>query len=162
MASLIHLASCEGLKSELDLFALPATQTSIDHGRVVEHRLTSILSENSPVEFVISEKGNYYIDLAKTFLYVRAAVVNEDGSNLAEDANIAPITNFLQSLVSSRSQFKQYSDYSIEQYLCISSVYRDAVKRQSSPNSSAINGLKTPLSILIQQQRLMLGLLREN
>ena len=98
MASLIHLASCEGLKSEFDLFALPATQTSIDHGRVVEHRLTSILSENSPVEFVISEKGNYYIDLAKTFLYVRAAVVNEDGSNLAEDANIAPITNFLHSL----------------------------------------------------------------
>ena len=98
MASLIHPASCKGLKSELDLFALPATQTSVDHGRVVEHRPTSILSENSPVEFVISEEGDYYIDLANTFLYVRAAVVNEDGSNLAEDANIAPITNFLHSL----------------------------------------------------------------
>ena len=98
MASLIHPASCEGLKSELDLFALPATQTSVDHGRVVEHRPTSILSENSPVEFVISEEGDYYIDLANTFLYVRAAVVNEDGSNLADGANIAPITNFLHSL----------------------------------------------------------------
>ena len=98
MASLIHSASCEGLKSELDLFALPATQTSVDHGRVVEHWPTSIFSENSPVEFVISEEGDYYIDLANTFLYVRAAVVNEDGSNLAEDANIALITNFLHSL----------------------------------------------------------------
>ena len=98
MANLIHPASCERLKSELDLFALPATQTSVDHGRVVEHRPTSILSENSPVEFVISEEGDYYIDLANTFLYVRAAVVNEDGSNLADDANITPITNFLHIL----------------------------------------------------------------
>ena len=68
------------------------------HKRVVEHRPTSILSENSPVEFVISEEGDCYIDLANTFLYVRAAVVNEDSSNLADDANIAPITNFLHSL----------------------------------------------------------------
>ena len=98
MASLIHPASCEGLKSELDLFALPATQTSVDHGRVVEHRPTSILSENSPVEFVISEEGDYYIDLANTFLYVRAAGLNEDGSNLAADTNIAPITNFFHTL----------------------------------------------------------------
>ena len=120
MASLIHPASCEELKSELDLFALPATQTSVDHGRVVEHRPTSILSENSPVEFVISEEGDCYIDLVNTFLYVRAAVVNEDGSNLADDANSTNHEFSSQSLVSSRPQFKQYSDYSIEQYLCIS------------------------------------------
>ena len=50
MASLIHPASCKGLKSKLDLFALPATQTSVDHGRVVKHRPASILSENSPVD----------------------------------------------------------------------------------------------------------------
>ena len=50
------------------------------------------------MEFVISEEGDYYIDLANTFLYVRAAVVNEDGSIIAEDANIAPITNFLHNI----------------------------------------------------------------
>ena len=124
VASLIHPASCEGLKSKLDLFALPATQTLVDHGRVVEHRPTSILSENSPVEFVISEEGDYYIDLANTFLHVRAAVVNKDGSNIAENANTAPITDFLHSLWSR----VDLSLNSIEQYLCISSVYRDAVE----------------------------------
>ena len=39
----VHRQSCEGVKSELDLFAMPLTQTSIDDGRWVEHQpLTSL------------------------------------------------------------------------------------------------------------------------
>ena len=54
MASLIHPSSCEGVKSELDLFAVPPTQASLEHGPYVEHRLQSIISEG-PVEFVVPE-----------------------------------------------------------------------------------------------------------
>ena len=128
MASLIHLASCEGLKSELGLFALPVTQTSVDHGRVVKHRPTSILSENSPVEFVISEEGDYSIDDEKPtrqlgqYVSTRTGCCGERGwFKYCRECKHSSNHEFSsQSLVSSRSQFKQYSDYSFKQYLCIS------------------------------------------
>ena len=34
----VHRQSCEGVKSELDIFAVPPTQTSIEDGRWVEHQ----------------------------------------------------------------------------------------------------------------------------
>ena len=44
----VHRQSCEGVKSELDLFAVPPTQTSIEDGRLVEHQhLTSLDSGGS-------------------------------------------------------------------------------------------------------------------
>ena len=79
MASLIHPSPCEGVKSELDLFAVPPTQTSLERGHYVEHRPQSVILEGS-VEFVVSEEGNYYIDLANTFLYVRGAIVKANGT----------------------------------------------------------------------------------
>ena len=39
----VHRQSCEGVKSELDIFAVPPKQTSIEDGRWVEHqRLASL------------------------------------------------------------------------------------------------------------------------
>jgi len=97
MASLTHSSSCEGVKSELDIFTLPPTQTSLEHGHYVEHRPQSIISKG-PMEFVVSEEGDYYIDLANTFLYARAAIVKADGSKLEAGTNIAPVSNWLHSL----------------------------------------------------------------
>ena len=97
MASLIHPSSCEGVKSELDLFAVPPTQTSLEHGHYVEHRPQSIISEG-PVEFVVSEEGDYYIDLANTFLYVRASIVKANGTTITAQSNVAPVSNWLHSL----------------------------------------------------------------
>ena len=98
MGSLIHEKSCESVKSELDLFAVPPTQTSLVHGHYVEHRPMSSLMDGAPVEFCISEKGNYYIDLANSLLYVRASVVTSNGEELAADAQVAPANNSLHSL----------------------------------------------------------------
>ena len=98
MGSLIHEKSCESEKSELDLFAVPPTQTSLVHGFYVEHRPTSSLMDGAPVEFCISEEGNYYINLANSLLYVRASVVTSDGEELAADAQVAPVNNWLHSL----------------------------------------------------------------
>ena len=98
MGSLIHEKSCESVKSELDLFAVPPTQTSLVHGHYVEHRPMSSLMDGAPVEFCISEEGNYYIDLANSLLYVRASVVTSNGEELAADAQVAPVNNWLHSL----------------------------------------------------------------
>jgi len=54
--------------------------------------------DGAPVEFCISEEGNYYIDLANSLLYVRASVVTSNGEKLAADAQVAPVKNWLHSL----------------------------------------------------------------
>jgi len=98
MGSLIREKSCESVKSELDLFAVPPTQTSHVHGQYVEHCSQYSLMDGAPAELCISEEGNYYIDLANSLLYVRASVVTSNGEELAAEAQVAPVNNWLHSL----------------------------------------------------------------
>jgi len=94
----VHEKSCQSVKSELDLFALPSTQTSLKQGHYVEHRPQSVLADSAPVEFNICEDGEYYIDLSNLFLYARASNVKENGENLNEGSEVTPVSNFLHSL----------------------------------------------------------------
>ena len=67
--------SCECTKSELDIFAVPPTQTSVLQAEYVEYQpLTSILG-NAPIEFNIIGTGENYVDLANVLLYVRAKII---------------------------------------------------------------------------------------
>jgi len=96
----VHEQSCECTKSELDLFSVPPTQTSMEQGSWIEyHPLTSV-TDGSPIEFDIGASGEDYIDFANTMLYVRVKVTAADGTNLAEDAPIGPVNLFLHSLFS--------------------------------------------------------------
>jgi len=98
MGTLVHEKSCQSVKSELDLFALPSTQTSLKHGHYVEHRPQSVLADGAPFEFDICEEGEYCKDLSNLFLYARVSIVRENGKNLNEDSEVAPVSNFLHSL----------------------------------------------------------------
>jgi hypothetical protein len=88
------------VKSELDLFSVPPTQTSIEHGQWVEHHPLATITDNGPIEFSISGSGEDYLDLANTFLYIRAQIINGDGANLPGDANVGPTNLWLHSLFS--------------------------------------------------------------
>ena len=68
----VHPQSCEGVKSELDLFAVPPTQRSIDEGQWIEHQPITSLDSGGPREFVVPGAGYAYIDIANTYLFVRA------------------------------------------------------------------------------------------
>ena len=96
----VHRQSCEGVKSELDLFAVPPTQTSIEDGRWVEHQPLTSLDSGGPIEFVIPGTGDAYLDLANTYLLIRAKVVRGVGTDLAADTPVAPVNNWLHSLFS--------------------------------------------------------------
>lgn len=96
----VHDQSCECVKSELDLFAVPPTQTSIESASYVEYNPISTISDGIPIEFIVSGSGNDYIDLANTQLYVTAQILNDDNTNIANDASVAPVNLFLQSLFS--------------------------------------------------------------
>jgi len=96
----VHQDSHECTKSELDLFSVPATQTSIENGQWVEHHPVASLNDNNSIEFSVSGKGSDYIDLANTFVLVKAQIVNPNGTALADNAPVAPVNLFLHSLFS--------------------------------------------------------------
>jgi hypothetical protein len=88
------------MKSELDLFSVPPTQTSIESATTVEHHTVTSLTDSGPVEFEFSSSGSEYIDLNNSQLYVKAKIVNADGSAIAADATVGPVNGLLNSLFS--------------------------------------------------------------
>ena len=96
----VHEQSRECLKSELDLFSVPPTQTSVENGNWIEyHPLTSV-GDDSPIEFEINGNGEDYIDLANTMLYVRAKTSRMNNANIADDTPVGPVNLFLHSMFS--------------------------------------------------------------
>ena len=95
-----HEMSCECAKSELDLFSVPPTQTSMEYGSWVEYHPLTTLADGSPIEFEVSGTGDDYVDFANTLLYVKAKVTQLDGANLPADAPVGPVNLFLHSLFS--------------------------------------------------------------
>jgi hypothetical protein len=96
----VHEQSCECTKSELDLFSVPPTQTSIENGSWVEYNPVSTVTEGTPIEFEVTGNGEDYIDFGNTYLHVKAKVTKADNTDLAADSVAAPTNLFLHSLFS--------------------------------------------------------------
>jgi hypothetical protein len=96
----IHEGSCECAKSELDLFSVPPTQTSIDSGTFVEYRPISTITDGAPIEFDISSSGDDYIDFANSFIHVKVKIQNANGTDLTDGETVGPVNNLLHSLFS--------------------------------------------------------------
>ena len=73
----VHHESNECSKSELDLFRIPPTQTSISRGQWIEYLPLSNITDTGPIEFNVSGSGEEYLDLARTQLYVKAKITNK-------------------------------------------------------------------------------------
>src|SRR6266516_1228944 len=98
--SFVDRNSCECAKSELDLFTVPPTQTSIESGGWVEYNPISSLADGVPIEFVVSGSGQDYIDLANTQLCVRAEIVQGNNTAIDQTHHVGPINLLLHSLFS--------------------------------------------------------------
>lgn len=86
-------------KTELDLFAVPPTQNSIENGSMQCYRPISSLSENSaPIEFLVSGGGDEYIDLAHTAIHIVAEITSAKMDE--DDRAISCANNLLHSLFS--------------------------------------------------------------
>lgn len=94
----VHAHSDECLKSELDLFNILPTQTSIEGGSYMEYNPISTLSDGAPIEFVISGSGQDYIDLANTQLYVKVQIRGADNAVIDNTARVGPVNLLLHSL----------------------------------------------------------------
>ena len=96
----VHPLSSECLKSELDLFSVPMTQTSIESASYVEYNPISTLTDGTPIEFVISGSGQDYLDLANTHLYVKVQILKANGQAIDGNSEVGPVNLLLQSLFS--------------------------------------------------------------
>jgi hypothetical protein len=67
--ALVHPNSCECTKSA-------PTQTSVAYGYWEQKGLTSALTDQGPFECAVSG-GDHYIDLANTYLFVEAQIVDD-------------------------------------------------------------------------------------
>lgn len=105
----LHNNSCECGKSELDLFTIPPTQTTIEDSHWVYYNPVTTISDNSPIEFHIPGNSEEYIDLSHTLLKIRAQIVNSNGEAPNTDA-VGPVNNLLHSMISQINvQFNQKS-----------------------------------------------------
>ena len=93
-----HHLSCDCTKSELDLFAIPPTQTTINHGFWVDTHPVATLTDHTPIEFHMAGDGENYLDLANTFLYLKASICRVDGKDLGGDESPGPVNNWMHSL----------------------------------------------------------------
>ncbi|KAJ0177716.1 hypothetical protein K1T71_006589 [Dendrolimus kikuchii] len=73
--SFLHSHSCECIKSELDLFALPSTQTSIESGLWIHYKPISSLADDGPIEFQ-GDSGGPLVVFEPEGRYVQAGVVS--------------------------------------------------------------------------------------
>ncbi|KAL6416472.1 hypothetical protein ACFW04_013427 [Cataglyphis niger] len=102
--SFLHSHSSECLKSELDLFSLPPTQTSIESSQWIHYKPVTSLSDDSPIEFVIPGHGEEYLDLAHTMLSLRVRVETAGDSaghvtgGSASTSNVGPVNHLLHSI----------------------------------------------------------------
>ena len=96
----IHPHSCECVKSELDLFAVPPTQTSIESGAWLEYNPLSSLTHMLPIEFSVLGSGQEYIDLANTMLYAKVQITRANDANIDNTDHVGPVNLVLQSLFS--------------------------------------------------------------
>ena len=94
--ALLDSHSCESLKSELDLFSVPPTQTSIEQTQYKDYYPVSLTSSNAPLEFHISSSDEQYLDLQQSFLHLSVSIRSSDGTAIRAPASgEVPAQNFV-------------------------------------------------------------------
>ncbi|RWR99175.1 uncharacterized protein B4U79_07743 [Dinothrombium tinctorium] len=98
----IHELSMITPLSELELFAVPPTQTSIEKDLCTEHRPIATIDSRSSIEFFIHSAADEYINLRESSLYLKMKItISKNDKTLvkAEDWNgVKPVKNFMHSL----------------------------------------------------------------
>ena len=113
--SLIHSNTEECMKSELELFSIPDTQTAIrDYHYIKYYPLTS-LDRQGPLEFVVGKSSENYLDLNESILFLEFSILNENGTKITKIA--AGATGFDKQVVAPINAFHSSAFRGIDVYL---------------------------------------------
>jgi hypothetical protein len=98
MAAIHELSSVTPLE-KMDIFEVPATQTSALKTTVTEYRPINVIDSNSPLEFLVQSSLDEYINLSETKLSLKLRVdLKQKDVNAATWEKIAPVQNLLPSI----------------------------------------------------------------
>ena len=99
--SKIHSKSYDCVKSELDIYALPSTQTSREKTIRVEIPPTGAITQDGPIEFNLAGSGDLYFEPSSLGLRLLVKLVKGDSTDLTgNSADVAPVNYLLHSMFS--------------------------------------------------------------
>ena len=90
----------ECVKSEFEYFHPEPFVTQIERSFYREYTSISAIQHQSPISFMVPGTDQIYLDLSRTFLYVRAKITDAAGANNAGTVQIGPVNLPLQSMFS--------------------------------------------------------------
>ena len=102
---------CVCTKSEIEIFATPPVNVSMEKGDYISHHPIATLTQNAPIEFHIPASTEEYIDLGRTQLYLQLRIINEDATHLVANAQVAPVNQIMHSLFSQVLHFFFFIKY---------------------------------------------------
>ena len=82
--SLLDSESKACIKSELDLFGVPPTQTSIESSNYVNNHPVTTLDRGGPIEFVVKASPDVHLDLSRTGLYLKMKILYQNGTTIGK------------------------------------------------------------------------------
>lgn len=96
----LHPHSGEALRSELDLWTVPPTQTALEEAQWQHYKPVTSISQSNSIEFCVPGAGTDYIDPAHTLLYIKVKIVKQDGTDIAatDENDAGPINYLLNSM----------------------------------------------------------------
>jgi hypothetical protein len=104
--ALLDANSCECAKSELEIFSVLPTQTSIEEERYEKFYPLTSLTSNAPIEFLVVPSSQEYIDPRYTYLYLKCKILENGDKEIKAPASgavpakacVYPVNNIHQSI----------------------------------------------------------------
>ena len=107
--------------SDTDVFTPAFVQTDIRQGVYEDVYPISKLNDNGPVEFVVENASEMFLDLANTYFKFSLKIVKADGTNLDADEKSCSRILHLWSFSESGGRVTWWCQcFNIEQQLCLS------------------------------------------
>ena len=109
----LHQDSLACLRSELSIFDVPPTQTLVEKSSWLQYSPISALSNDSAIDFVISNNSMEYLDLSQTLLSLKVSLVTSaqldqseatkvylNKKHASSSGNLYPYRAYIESLLS--------------------------------------------------------------
>jgi len=96
--SLLHKESYECVVSDLDLTALPPTQTSVEEANIISLNPISSITHGGPLEFLSIGSASHYRDPADMFLALKCRVKKNNKEDLDNTCRVAIINYLINTL----------------------------------------------------------------
>ena len=90
--------SAECSKSELDLFSIPPTQTSVEEGFFDDLPAQANFDSSSTIRIDITGDSGHYINLAETEIHISGYFCKKGDTEIANTTKIGIVNNLLGSL----------------------------------------------------------------